>query len=307
MEIIEVKAQEYDSIFRDVPCFNKAAFNLLNEYKCDRLHCFIFKDRKVRLGLIAGQIGDIISSPFSAPFGGFSALDHKIQIPYIEESVDLLEKFCCETGIKRIEITLPPFFYGATILTKVNHVLYRKKWSLDQLDLNYFIKLKADLRSMMTYSARKNLKKSFDSAFSFESGESDDDLEKAYEIIRINRELKGYPLRMTLKQVMDTSRIVNVDSFLVKLDGIAIASAIVYHVTDKIPQVVYWGDDVEYSDLRTMNFLTYHLFEYYLKKGFGLIDVGTAMIDNIPNYGLCEFKESIGCEAFPRSCFTREL
>jgi hypothetical protein len=311
MEIVNIKPKEYDQIFKDVPCFNKAAFNILNSGKCDEVFYMIFKDRKVRLGFIAGRQGKMLSSPFSAPFGGLSTLDSKINIPFIEEALDLIEDFCHIRNISKISITLPPLFYDEAFLTKVTHALYQKNWHLDQLDLNFFFNLdlmgSEDNTSFMSYSARKNLKSALKNPLIFSHGKNDEDIRAAYEIIRINRETKGYPLRMTEQQIIDTSKILPVDSFFVYYNDEPVASALVYQVTKKIPQVVYWGDLADFSGYRPMNFLTYNLFNYFHGIGFKTLDVGTAMLDNMPNYGLCEFKESVGCKILPRCSFTKEI
>ena len=68
--------------------------------------------------------------------------------------------------------------------------------------------------------------------------------------------------------------------------------------------MIYWGDLPEYASNRTMNFLSFKVFEYYYLKGYGMIDVGTAMLDKKPNHGLCDFKESIGCDIQPKSTFS---
>ena len=44
-----------------------------------------------------------------------------------------------------------------------------------------------------------------------------------------------------------------------------------------------------------MNVLAYRLFEYYSKRDIDIIDIGPSSIDGVPDYGLLEFKESIGC------------
>jgi hypothetical protein len=44
-----------------------------------------------------------------------------------------------------------------------------------------------------------------------------------------------------------------------------------------------------------MNFLSYKIFEYYQSTGIPYIDIGHSTVDSVPNNGLCEFKESIGC------------
>lgn len=312
MEIIEVTPKEYNSVFKKALCFNKADFNILNAKNCDEILYLFFKDKKVRLGLIAGINGQELSSPFSAPFGGFTTLDSRINIPYIEESVNILEEYCFNRNINTIKITLPPLFYDTSFLTKVTHVLYQKNWNLDQLDLNYYYNLnllsnKEDTISRMSVNARNKLNNSLKHQFTFEYGYSSEMLEKAFEIVGINRENKGYPLKMTRSQMIKTAEVVPIKSFIAKLNGKSVGSAIVYQVNPIIPLVVYWGDLPEFASFRTMNYLTYKIFEHYYEKGFKLIDIGTAMIDNIPNYGLCEFKESLGCNILPRCCFTKEL
>jgi len=309
MEICEVTSGEYDTLFTSAACFNKAAFNKLNAYRCDELFCLVFKDKKIRLGLVAGLQGKCLSSPFSAPFGGFATKDSNIQITYIEESVDLLEQFCRERHLSSVNMTLPPLFYDPTFLTKVMHVLYRKQWRLNQVDLNFFYNLtdKQPTHSKLTYSARKNLNVALKQPFTFEKGNTSDHLAAAYEIIRQNRALKGFPMRMTGLQMQETSTVVSIDSFLIRYNGMPVAAAIVYQVTPTIIQVVYWGDLPEFAPFRTMNYLTNKLFTFYAEKGYSLIDVGTAMHGSIPNYGLCEFKESVGSDILPRCAFVKEL
>jgi len=70
----------------------------------------------------------------------------------------------------------------------------------------------------------------------------------------------------------------------------------VFHVSSVVVQVVYWGDLPEYAHLKTMNFLSYKLFEYYTGTNIHVIDIGPSTENSIPNFGLCEFKESVGCE-----------
>ena len=48
-----------------------------------------------------------------------------------------------------------------------------------------------------------------------------------------------------------------------------------------------------------MNFLAFKLFEYYAEpKAF--LDIGPSTEKGIPNVGLCNFKESIGCNVTPK-------
>lgn len=130
---------------------------------------------------------------------------------------------------------------------------------------------------------------------------------QAYDVIAQNRSERGFPLRMTWEQVLETIQLVKADFFLVKKEQTSIAAAVVFHVADGIVQVIYWGDLPQYAECKTMNFLSYRLFEHYKNQGVKMIDIGPSTEDSIPNYGLCEFKESIGCEVRIKTEFYKNL
>jgi lipid II:glycine glycyltransferase (peptidoglycan interpeptide bridge formation enzyme) len=107
---------------------------------------------------------------------------------------------------------------------------------------------------------------------------------------------------MTWGQILETTSVIQADFFLAKNSMQQdIASAIVFHVREReIVQVIYWGDKPEYSEHKTMNYLSFKVFEYYKHAGFKYVDIGPSSENSLPNYGLCEFKESIGCFISPK-------
>lgn len=305
MRIVETNPLEFDLLFaKTSPCFNTAAFAEHNKSKCDELFYLIFLDKKVRLGLILARKGDHWMSPFSAPFGGFVSKLHQPTLEHVEEAIDVLKDFLVSRQATRIRITLPPLFYHTTLLTKIQHVCLKKGFETTDWDLNYNFPtayLKEDyLHQHLSRNARRNLlaSKQYDLDFSYLAGE--EGIRRAYNIIQENRDSKGYYLSMTEQDMLSTSKLIQTDSFVVMLDKKDIAAAIVFHTAPGIVQVIYWGDLPDSKPFKAMHFLAYHLFEFYESTGIPMIDVGPAMIDNKPNYGLCEFKESIGCDIQPK-------
>lgn len=70
MQIVRTTPQEYKSLFPNPShVFNSVEFNELNRHKCDDVHYLVIKDDKgkVRFGIILGQKGNMLKSPFSAP------------------------------------------------------------------------------------------------------------------------------------------------------------------------------------------------------------------------------------------------
>lgn len=312
MGILEVSAATYaEFITKPYHIFGSAAFNDLNKEKCDAVYYLLFKDRKYRLGLIAGIRNNELFSPFSAPFGGFSFLSSDIRLQAIDEALDLLKTWADEKKFASINITLPPSVYNESFIAKQTNCLFRKGYDIAKLDLNYSFSLDdfdENYPEHIWYNARKNFKIASNSGLTFMKCERDAEKNQAYEIILKNREARGFPLRMTWQQVDETIQIVPADFFIVENDQhIPIASAIIFHVNETAVQVIYWGDLPEFSGLKTMNFISFKVFEYYKKTAKRVVDIGPSTENSIPNYGLCEFKESIGCDINKKLTFSIRL
>lgn len=311
MEVIETGPEEYKQVFTSpYHIFNTAGFNELNKERADEVLYLLFKDKKNRLGLIAGAKGNELFSPFSAPFGGFSFVKDDITIEQIDSCVDALVNYAAGKGYKSIHYTMPPLFYNELFNNKLINVLYRKGFDTAAVDLNFEFDLQKldDAYEMnIWYNARKNLRISMKQDFGFSKCDSDASKEAAYNVIKENRSRKGYPLRMTWEQVKKTTSLIEADFFLLKKENVPVAAAQVFHVATGIVQVIYWGDIPDFSQYKPMNFLAYNVFEYYKEKGMKFIDIGPSTENSVPNYGLCEFKEGIGCDVSPKFSFIKQL
>jgi len=308
MNILKITSKEYGEIF-DSPyhIFNSVDFNELNKSKCDSVHYLVSKDSKIRLGLIVGKRDNAVFSPFSAPFGSFSFVDEQIDINKIDESIQALDDYLKEKKIGSIKIILPPLCYNMSYLSKMVNSLSRNGYIISSIDLNHVFRtsfLDEKYEAKIYRNARKNLNIALKQNFILQKTE---DIDLVYGIISKNRELRGFPLRMTLEQVKETVKIVKYDAFVVKLDQDYVASALVYHVANNIVQVIYWGDIPDFSSMKTMNFLSYKVFEYYKNTNIEIIDIGPSTENGIPNYGLCDFKESIGCSVESKFTFEKKI
>lgn len=304
MEIEELSPHAYAQCFSPTHVYNTVEFNLLNAHKVENVHFLSFNDKKRRMGIILGQRGKQLLSPYSAPFGGFSF--NKSQRLYcINMAVEALQKYAKAKGLS-VKIALPPLFYDSQQLAETANCLSRYG-ALGCLEMNYHFPVSAfaQYEEIIERNAKKNLHRSLDENFEFLAIAPNDydNIANAYDVIRRNRAERGFPLRMTLQDVEKTIQLVQADFFLLRHDGNGIAAAQVFHVTKDIAQVIYWGDLREYSSLRPMNYFTYKLFEYYYQSGLKILDIGPSTEDGIPNYGLCDFKTSIGCIPTPKLVF----
>ena len=310
MEVVEVSQKEFAEVINSpYHVFGSSVFNHLNAEKCDEIFYLLFREGKFRLGIIGGIKGSTFSSPFSSPFDGFSYVSSNVRIKHSDEALSSLLKWAHGKRLHEISITLPPALYALSFIAKQVNCLWREDFRITQVNLNYsFSLLDFDEKYIETiwYNARKNLRISFKAGLHFNKCIADDEKRLAYVIIKKNREIRGFPLRMTWQQLLDTIQIIPTDFFLVK-DSNAnfIASAIIFHVAAGIVQVIYWGDLPDYSRYKTMNFLSYSVLKHYSNTGIHTVDIGPSTEHSEPNHGLAEFKESIGCDIHPKYTFTR--
>ena len=305
MDIIEVDKETYSKTVTNPFCkFETAEFADLNKTKADVVKYFIFNNGKNRFGLIAGIKDGVLKLPFSASFSCFSEITKKNRIEYYSEAVEALIKWAKQNLIKEIIFNTPPIFYDVEHISKMHNALLNAgfkqaeynlnfEFYLDDFDENYLANIQRNARKNYNTALRNNL------VF-----EKTDDVETVYKVIKQNRDEKGYPLWMSLDDIIETSKIIPSDYFLVRTQtGIPIAAAFVHNINGDVLRVNYWGDIREYEEMRPINFLSYNLFKYYKEQGKKVVDIGPSTNDGVPDYGLCNFKESLGCKASAKLLF----
>ncbi len=311
MAIDQVTGKEYALHFPvHDHVFNSVEFNELNRNKCNRILYLVYHEKKYKIGLIAGVIKEELLSPFSAPHGGFSTNRSDIKLQYFENFVNQLVELSVHDNIKSIRFILPPFFYNENNVTKTHYALISNGFSHLYYNINhhfYFESLNKFTDQGIDRETRRNIRKAIDLGLTFNQVTENELKYVAYTIIKANKELKGRPLHLSFEQLQETERFIPVDYFLVCCKDIAIASAIVYHVSRSIVQFIYWGDLREYTEYKPMSFLAYHLFRHYTQNNIKYLDLGISSENGLPNYGLCNFKEDFGCTASIKHTLFKQL
>ena len=310
MEILEVTSLNYSEYFnKPTHVFNSAPFIEINSSKCARVFYLLFKDTKVRLGIVFGLRDQLLVSPFSAPFGGFESSSEAIKLQQIDAALASLITWASVKEVLGIRIVQPPLFYQPNFNAKLINCYFRAGFDVTSFDLNYhFSTAKMDENYLNTiwYNARKNYNRAVKSDLTFEKIANKNG-KQAYDVIAQNRSERGFPLRLTWEQIAETISVVKADFFVVKKDQNAIAAAMIFYVSTTIVQVVYWGDLPQFLEFKTMNFLSFNVFSYYKQQGISIIDIGPSTDKSIPNFGLCEFKESIGCDLSIKNEYFKKL
>jgi hypothetical protein len=312
MKVEELDSIEFGKRFPEPNhVFNKPEFNLLNKAKVSEVLFLAFSNNnKSNIGIIGGVSNNQFRSPFSAPFGGW-CYKGGVDIEELELAYDALENYLSAKQVKGIRITMPPLFYNESEISVIWNVFHRKKYSIVSNDLNFQFNLGNFTENYLqdvAYNARKNYNAGMRAGLCFYKVSEPEKIKEAYDIISENRKQRGFPLKMSFDNILETNSIIDADFFIVTDNaGKNAAAAMVFKVTDKIVQVVYWGHLAEFSSFKPVNFLSYNLFDYYKKMGMEYVDIGPSTENSIPNYGLVEFKRSIGCDVSPKLTFEKEI
>lgn len=311
MEIIDASPSEYESAFpAPFHVYNSVAFNELNRHKCQKLHYLLFKEGKIRFGLIACQSNHELISPFSAPFGGLSYSHEFPELQFLEKALLALDDYTSHNYCNSINLVLPPLFYAGSHLSVLVNTAIRHNYSIQSADLNHLFKTvhinTVNPEGTMARNARKNLAISLKNNLTFRTPDHVG-IDTAYPVIKTNRDAKGFQLKMSLTALHETATVIRIDSFVVSYEDQSIAAAIVFHVAKEIVQVIYWGDNPEYSHLKPMNFLSFQLFKYYREQKIRVVDIGPSSQNSIPFYGVANFKESIGCDVSLKFTLRKDL
>ena len=300
MKAIEVSSTEYKNYNFESHIFNNPNFIEFNKEKCSKIIFLIFKDSKVRFGMPIGIKENIIKCPFSAPFGGIAYKNQKIKSNAFYLALEALKFYGKLNNYDSIELFLPPSFYDPDNHAKFLTAALMAGYNIDFIEINHSYNLdhfNDDYLSSINYGARKALNIALSKELNFSICISDIEKINAYNIIKQNRNEKGYPLKLSVDEIFDTVKFIKSFFFEVQIpDGTGIASAICFEVQKEIIQVIYWGNLTRYNEYKSINFLSYKLFNFFKKLNYKIIDIGPSSENGIVNFGLSDFKEGIGCD-----------
>ena len=315
MDVIRVSVQEYKQIVPDRRVFfNEPKFCELNREKVDEvLYLVVMRDQSAHFGLILGKTGNAAACPFSAPYAYPVAIKANAKMRDYDEALEAIERFCGQNGITQLHFTFPPLFYDEHQLSGWINTFYRSGYQVANLDLSYALNLKKlnvseeEYERMVPEKGRKSFRKARKKGLEIVKCETEEDYVEAYRIITIGHAAKGFPVKLSYEQLRLTLSLVDHEAFIVKNGDASVVAEVLYHINEEIVQGIYTGTHPDYMDCNGMNLLTYYTIRYYGDRGFRILDKATATENSVPNYGLCDFKESVGCERSLKYTFRKQL
>jgi len=292
--LVEVSESKYYNLFHiDPHPFVSKRFIALNSHKVSSVRRLVDSQEKARIGMIAGQNDDILLSPFSAPFGGFHFRKDNQYIGEIENFIEGLKDFIRYENLKRIQIILPPDIYHFSFNTKVLNAMLRSRFVITAPDITNWVDLTKFNGQFQDRKAEAFYRKAIHNKLTFKILTTNFMQKLGFDIICENRKMFNRPIYMQFDDLKQVEELWPIDYFGVHdEDGNLVASLICYRGMKDIAQGIFIGDTLQGRMLRALDFMLFHIYEYYKNLKYKIIDLGTSSDKGIPNEGLLRFKES---------------
>ncbi|HEY5587591.1 MAG TPA: hypothetical protein VIK86_01395 [Candidatus Paceibacterota bacterium] len=282
--------------------YDTQEFHKYHEKFTDMVYRIVFTNKNKYVGYCYIGIKDnVMKAPYSSPFS-MIYFNPKYKINDICNLIKSLIECSILLNCKKIIFSLPPQIYSEELINSQSASFFSNGFKVEKVDINNYFNLsnytsKDQYLKGLIHSSRQNHNISIKNDLTFVEVPIKN-FKLAYNVIKINREQMGYPLKISERQMDDLIKMESLTCrcFGVEKDDVIIASAIIFDVTDEISQVVYWGDVSEYRKIRPMALLSIEVFNYYKNLGKKYLDIGPSSEDGIINTGLADFKKSIGCD-----------
>jgi hypothetical protein len=294
--------------------FNTRAYNARNLVPGAAYLRIDHQDGDGRLvGSLCGVVeGTTFGSGWKAPFAGPDFMRKAETVSNVGALVDHVLAELKARGIRTVRIKCKPTFYSGSEVYVVQALMHRG-FRVESSELSYHFDLEhlhdgEAYRAALGSAARRALKHAAGKPFSYEEVLDDATIATAYEVIRANRERKQRPLRLSLEYLRGLSATFpgRIRWFLLRYDGTPVASALLYRLRPERELVEYWGDQHN-LERSPMNLLAFHVVERAIRERVTTVDLGLSSVNGVPDPGLIQFKQSVGCRPELRLDFVREL
>lgn len=238
-------------------------------------------------------------SPVTGAFGVMEASEF-ITLHEIEFFISSISSYLLALdNSDKITWRLPPQYYKNKTHTKLQNVLFRQSWCVEEFDLNFHLAVTDydDFRSNLSSSKKRELNRITRTSPEFAEVFSPDERKDVYDVIKLNRESQGYPMTMSWDAINALADAIDQDIkfYSLKREDVVLAGAICLRLDSDTLYVFYWGEHPEYRKDSTIVKLAEGIYLTAEKLGYSTIDIGTSTDHSAPNQGLINFKENIGC------------
>ncbi|MTI29824.1 GNAT family N-acetyltransferase, partial [Xanthovirga aplysinae] len=243
-------------------------------------------------------------SGIRSPFGAL-LFDHKMDAQLLHAFVDFILWILKGRGIHSVTVKNICMGFQPEMVSKTINVLVNHGFRLKEAPINYHLSLEASFEQNLHLMEARKLKKCATYGFEFQC-ESIDQLEEFYGFIRSCRMSRNQPMNMSLEGLKDCLSVFprHYQFYSLRDKGKLVAVTIIVVLNSRVVYNFLPASDMSYKSSSPMVALLYQIYQYFKKKGYGILDLGISEVDTNPQFGLLSFKQRIGGKASVKPTFT---
>ena len=259
------------------------------------------------LGIFEVDGKKIARSSFGASWGGF--VYKNMRLKYAEEMVEGLIEYLKKENVTELYITFPPVCYYQNYSNYFEFLLFQKNFISVKRELSSVLDLRINVAEPILNfdsSARTQVRKSEKAGIRVIHNVPMKDI---YPLIDENRKRLGSTPTHTLEELEYLSHTLpaSVLNTVAEFENKIIACNVCF-ISNNCAVSMYPSYDKNYGKLSPMNLLFYNTIEWCINNKLTFFDFGLLTWDmKIVNWGLVEFKESLGAKGYFRDTYHRVL
>ncbi|QIX63171.1 GNAT family N-acetyltransferase [Hymenobacter sp. BT18] len=247
------------------------------------------------LTVFATDVTHAVRSPHQAPFGGVQLTN---QVPYevLHCFLVAVQHYLQEQGIEIVELKCAPAAYSPLTTARLTQTLTGLGYAIKLAEVNYHLRLADPFEAGLHSSEKRRLRKCQRAGMYFEQ-EPPLLLPAAYEFIVQCRQEKKQHFSVDLARLQALFRRFPRDYFLFSVRdangewaaltiAVRVNGAVLYNFAPASPRA--------FNAFSPVVLLTAGLHHFGQANGMTLLDLGTSMLGQEPNFSLLRFKEHLG-------------
>ncbi len=288
--------------------FNREEYHALRP-QCRRVSCLL--KNKASDNVVA-EIHFILEgaeavSLSRASYGSFQ-FSEQLSDEWLAWFINQTEHYLHSLGADHLSIRTYPVIYAPECAVRQYRLLTNHGYRLAYTDSNFHLDLSEDFHAGLKESARSRLRSLRNKAILSEPW-AQPSLEEVYQLLKISRRERGYPLTMSwedfMKMFEQLPAVYRV--FRTIADNRMVAVAVTVHINQDVLYNFYVGELPEYRKYSPVAGLIEAMATYGRTNGYQLLDLGIATDKGVLNEGLARFKANMGGKYSEKYMFSKKL
>lgn len=246
-------------------------------------------------------------SPLRAPYGGIEC-SPRVSPTQLFDFISFIESRLRAGGVTHVTLKCAPQGYTPHTAGLLHTFLINRGYQVTHAEATALIAVRASAGRTLHAWERRKLRQATAAGLVVDVLPPEQ-LSGLYTFIAACRRQKEYALSLSLEDVLKAAARFPEAYVLfgVFQDRKLVAGALSVRVSETMLYNFYSDHDAAYDALSPVVMLIEGMYQYCIRQGIALLDLGTSALGDAPNFGLLEFKLRLGGAPSPKFTFTKSL